>query len=52
MHLVAIAAAAGIELTWDDIDELSAVVPLLARIYPNGPGRRERTSTPPAARPP
>jgi phosphogluconate dehydratase len=37
MHLVAIAAAAGIELTWDDIDELSAVVPLIARIYPNGP---------------
>jgi phosphogluconate dehydratase len=36
MHLVAIAAAAGIALTWTDIDELSAVVPLLARIYPNG----------------
>ncbi len=36
MHLVAIAAAAGIELTWTDMDELSAVVPLLARIYPNG----------------
>jgi phosphogluconate dehydratase len=36
MHLVAIAAAAGIDLTWDDIDELSAVVPLIARIYPNG----------------
>jgi phosphogluconate dehydratase len=36
MHLVAIAAAAGIALTWSDIDELSAVVPLLARIYPNG----------------
>ena len=37
MHLVAIATAAGIALTWDDIDELSSVVPLLARIYPNGP---------------
>jgi len=37
MHLVAIAAAAGIELTWDDIDALSAVVPLLSRMYPNGP---------------
>jgi phosphogluconate dehydratase len=37
MHLVAIAAAAGIDLRWDDIDALSAVVPLLARIYPNGP---------------
>jgi phosphogluconate dehydratase len=36
LHLVAMAAAAGIELTWDDFDELSSVVPLLARIYPNG----------------
>ncbi|MDP0399643.1 phosphogluconate dehydratase [Tsukamurella strandjordii] len=36
MHLVAIAKAAGIILTWDDISALSAVVPLLARIYPNG----------------
>jgi len=36
MHLVAIARAAGITLTWNDIAELSAVVPLLARIYPNG----------------
>src|SRR5690606_15375010 len=36
MHLVAMAAAAGIQLTWDDLSELSAVVPLLARIYPNG----------------
>ncbi len=36
MHLVAMAAAAGIYLTWDDIAELSAVVPLLSRIYPNG----------------
>jgi phosphogluconate dehydratase len=37
MHLVAIAAAAGIDLRWEDLDALSAVVPLLARIYPNGP---------------
>jgi len=37
LHLVAIARAAGITLTWDDIGDLSAVVPLLARIYPNGP---------------
>jgi len=37
MHLVAIARAAGIRLRWRDIAELSAVVPLLARIYPNGP---------------
>ncbi|MGH3372264.1 MAG: phosphogluconate dehydratase, partial [Nocardioidaceae bacterium] len=36
LHLVAIARAAGITLTWDDISDLSAVVPLLARIYPNG----------------
>ncbi|MXN66882.1 phosphogluconate dehydratase [Stappia sp. GBMRC 2046] len=36
MHLVAIAHAAGIRLTWDDISDLSDVVPLLARIYPNG----------------
>jgi len=36
MHLVAIAAAAGIRLTWDDFADLSAIVPLLANIYPNG----------------
>ena len=36
MHLVAIARAAGITLTWDDLSDLSAVVPLLSRIYPNG----------------
>jgi len=36
MHLVAIAATAGIKLTWDDISDLSDVVPLLARVYPNG----------------
>ncbi len=36
MHLVAIARAAGITLTWDDLSDLSAVVPLLTRIYPNG----------------
>jgi phosphogluconate dehydratase len=36
IHLVAIARAAGITLTWDDLSELSAVVPLLCRIYPNG----------------
>ena len=36
MHLVAIARAAGITLSWDDISDLSAVVPLLARVYPNG----------------
>ena len=36
LHLVAIAKAAGIQLTWDDFDALSKVVPLLARVYPNG----------------
>jgi len=36
LHLVAMARAAGIELRWDDFDALSAVVPLLARVYPNG----------------
>lgn len=36
MHLVAMAAAAGIDLTWNDLSELSDVVPLMARIYPNG----------------
>ncbi|MBK5145466.1 phosphogluconate dehydratase [Budviciaceae bacterium BWR-B9] len=38
MHLVAMAKAAGITITWDDFSELSEVVPLLCRIYPNGPG--------------
>jgi phosphogluconate dehydratase len=36
LHLVAIARAAGIVLTWQDLSDLSAVVPLLARVYPNG----------------
>ncbi len=36
MHLLAMAAAAGIKLTWSDISELSDVTPLLARVYPNG----------------
>lgn len=36
IHLVAMARMAGIELSWDDFDELSRIVPLLARIYPNG----------------
>ena len=36
IHLPAIAAAAGIRLDWADFDRLSAVTPLLARIYPNG----------------
>ncbi len=36
LHLVAIARAAGILIDWDDFGDLSEVVPLLARIYPNG----------------
>ncbi len=36
MHLVAIARAAGVVLTWQDLADLSAVVPSLCRIYPNG----------------
>lgn len=37
MHLVAMAKAAGIIINWDDISDLSEVVPLLCKIYPNGP---------------
>lgn len=36
LHLPAMAAAAGITLTWQDFADISAIVPLLARIYPNG----------------
>jgi phosphogluconate dehydratase len=36
IHLVAIARAAGVLINWDDFSDLSAVIPLLARIYPNG----------------
>jgi phosphogluconate dehydratase len=36
MHVIAMAAAAGIVLTWDDLADLSHKVPLLTRIYPNG----------------
>ncbi|MGH8208874.1 MAG: phosphogluconate dehydratase, partial [Steroidobacteraceae bacterium] len=36
LHLVAIARAAGIIIDWNDFSELSDVIPLLARIYPNG----------------
>jgi phosphogluconate dehydratase len=36
IHLVAMAYAGGIAINWNDFDELSAVVPLLTRIYPNG----------------
>ena len=36
LHLVAMAAAAGLTITWDDFTELSAVTPSMTRIYPNG----------------
>lgn len=36
IHWVAVARAAGIVLTWDDIDQISQAVPLLAHVYPNG----------------
>jgi phosphogluconate dehydratase len=36
LHLIAIAAAAGLKVTWQDMADLSEVVPLLARVYPNG----------------
>ena len=38
IHIPAIARAAGIIVDWRDFDELSAAVPLIARIYPNGSG--------------
>ncbi|MCK6264455.1 phosphogluconate dehydratase [Vibrio sp. ZSDE26] len=37
IHMVAIARAAGIILTWQDISDLSDIVPLLIQVYPNGP---------------
>lgn len=37
LHIPAMAAAAGYEVTLDDFADISAVVPLLCRIYPNGP---------------
>ncbi len=36
IHLIAMARAAGIVLTWNDFDEISKVVPLLCKMYPNG----------------
>lgn len=37
MHMVAMARAAGIQINWDDFSDLSEAIPLLCRIYPNGP---------------
>jgi phosphogluconate dehydratase len=36
LHIPAMAAAAGLIVTWDDFDDLSHVTPLIARVYPNG----------------
>ena len=36
LHLVAMARAAGVLIDWSDMSELSAVTPLMARVYPNG----------------
>ena len=36
LHIVAIARAAGLLVDWDDLSDVSSVVPLLARVYPNG----------------
>ena len=36
IHLVAMARAGGIILDWEDFSEISDLVPLLARVYPNG----------------
>lgn len=37
IHMIAIARAAGLTVTWDDFDQLSKVVPSLTKLYPNGP---------------
>ena len=36
LHLIAMAAAAGIQINWQDMDDISSITPLLARVYPNG----------------
>ena len=36
LHLIAMGRAAGLQLTWEDFDDLSRVTPLIARVYPNG----------------
>ena len=38
IHIPAMARAAGISIDWQDIDELSGLVPLITRVYPNGSG--------------
>ncbi len=36
LHLISMAAAAGIQINWQDMDDISSITPLLARVYPNG----------------
>ena len=36
LHIIAMARACGITLTWTDFDELSSIIPLLCKMYPNG----------------
>lgn len=36
LHILAMARAAGVRITWEDMDDLSRVTPLIARVYPNG----------------
>ncbi|WP_313209884.1 phosphogluconate dehydratase [Stutzerimonas nitrititolerans] len=36
LHIPAFAQAAGIQLTWQDMADISAVTPTLAKVYPNG----------------
>jgi phosphogluconate dehydratase len=36
LHLIAMAAAAGIQINWQDMDHISRITPLLANVYPNG----------------
>ncbi|TXN19580.1 phosphogluconate dehydratase [Methylobacterium sp. WL9] len=38
IHIPAMARAAGIVVDWEDFDQLSGAVPLIARVYPNGSG--------------
>ncbi len=38
LHILAMARAAGINVTWEDFNDLSSVTPLIARVYPNGSG--------------
>jgi phosphogluconate dehydratase len=36
LHLIAMARSAGVQITWEDFDDLSRITPLIARVYPNG----------------